>query len=66
MKKIAVVTVHTSALKGSGHGFVLLAGEYEAVDIDGAEERHVQYLMTEAHGLVCVPANHPNIGYRDE
>jgi len=65
VRKIAIIAAPVWALKGSGSGFELAAGEYETVDIDGAGPG-VQWLTAEPHGLVCVSASSANISYRTE
>lgn len=64
-KTIAVVSEPTQALSHSGCGCLLPAGEYEYVDIDGADG--VRYLHGPDSGdLICVAYPDPNINYREE
>lgn len=54
MAKNATVSAETTAIAHTGRGFKLQPGNYEVVDIDGADERGVAYVVSTQGTLVAV------------
>lgn len=61
--QVAIVAETTTAIDHTGHGIQLPAGAYEFVDIDGAEDRGVGYVIGPDRALVCIELSDPAITF---
>lgn len=52
--KFATVSAETTAIAHTGRGVKILPGEYEVIDIDGAADRGVAYVVSTQGTLVAV------------
>lgn len=52
--KTATVSAETTAIAHTGSAVKILPGSYEVIDIDGAAERGVAYVVSAQGTLVCV------------